>query len=177
MSRMGLCKQYIAHPQCFMFWGLSMRTAILIVRLSGQCLLICILYHSGVRGLVAVGCKSTRPNSLSSKLSIPELSVKSFTFTTGRQCCVVKSPWVSQLEKKANNEFMQPFWLLVFWNLKSAKLKPKTIWLAEQLEAMLHCLRTCSRNENYSVNNIMFCIKKCKSLQFDNNSLILLFNN
>lgn len=40
----------------------------------------------------------TRPSSLSSRLSMPELSVYNFTLTTGKGWVVVKSPCVSQLQ-------------------------------------------------------------------------------
>ncbi len=50
-----------------------------------------------VRG---VGLMITLPNSLSSKANIPGFSVYSFTFTIGKGWVVVKSPWVSHLNKK-----------------------------------------------------------------------------
>lgn len=90
------------YPQCFIFCGLSILTAIFIFNSSGQFFLLTfILYHSGCLLYVEVGWMITLPSSLSSKLNIPELSVKSLTFTTGSGCVVVKSPCVSQL--KLNN--------------------------------------------------------------------------
>lgn len=44
----------ITYPQCFMFCGLSILTAILILRSSWQFLVVCMRYHSGWRLLLAV---------------------------------------------------------------------------------------------------------------------------
>lgn len=48
------------HPQCFMFCGLSMRTASLIFRSwSGQAFVRVILWSSACLGLFGVGCRTT----------------------------------------------------------------------------------------------------------------------
>jgi len=50
-------KQY---PKCFMFCGLSIRSAMRILSpLSGQCLLVCRSYHSGALEVAAVGINIT----------------------------------------------------------------------------------------------------------------------
>lgn len=47
------------HPQCFMFCGLSIRTANLIFRSSEQPLATVILWSSHCLGLLGVGCNTT----------------------------------------------------------------------------------------------------------------------
>lgn len=60
MNAKSWCKSSKAtHPQCFMFWGLSILTAILMRRSSGKFLVLCIWCHSGVRPLFAVGLMTT----------------------------------------------------------------------------------------------------------------------
>lgn len=122
----------VTYPQCFMFCGLSMRMASLILRsLSEQPLHTVILWSSDCLGLLGVGWRTTwecshhycicciqviqrqsdqneaewfltLPSSLSSRANTPVLSVNSFTFTAGSGWVVVKSPWVPQLHTNTN---------------------------------------------------------------------------
>lgn len=114
------------YPQCFMFCGLSMRMASLILSSSGHPLETLILWSSHCLALLGVGWRTTwtpahnkavnysffvanhvkhtnlwptLPSSLSSSARTPVLSVKSFTFTAGNGWVVVKSPWVPQLHR------------------------------------------------------------------------------
>lgn len=53
-------RQAVSHPQCFMFWGLSIRMASLILRSwSGQALVTVILWSSDCLGLLGVGWRTT----------------------------------------------------------------------------------------------------------------------
>jgi len=55
-----VCKPLETDPQCFMFCGLSIRVAILILRFfAGQFLVVSSWYHSGTLELVAVGLSNT----------------------------------------------------------------------------------------------------------------------
>merc|ERR1719483_1355330 len=85
------------YPQCFIFFGFSILTAILILNCwSSEPLATVALYHSGALEDEGVGLMTTFPNPLSSRESIPGLSVYSLTFTTGVGLVVENSPGVSQ---------------------------------------------------------------------------------
>ena len=70
VSKIASQRRY-TYPECFMFWGLSIRTASLILRSwSGQFLETVILCHSDCLGLFGVGWRITcwkKNNHLSQK--------------------------------------------------------------------------------------------------------------
>lgn len=91
------------HPQCFMFWGLSMRIASLIFRsLSAQPFDTVILCSSDCLGLLGVGCKTTCVRG------------ETIHFPASGHFGIVAGSWCAMCSAFRNNDWSSPRALFKF---------------------------------------------------------------